>query len=159
MTLRERRRMVRGGGASPPTSRVPGTSRAPQTSTMSLAATACASMACSGASPFSKRALASLRRASFHDVRWMLGPSQLATSISTRVVEEATSERAPPMIPAIDVGPSASSMTSICESSSRHCSSSVCTRSPSRARRTTSRRPATRSRSKACSGWPVSSIT
>ena len=47
----------------------------------------------------------------------MLGPIQVATSISTRVVPSWTSERAPPMTPAIDVGPSASSMTSISASS------------------------------------------
>ena len=88
----------------------------------------------------------------------MLGPSQVATSSSTRVVSGATSERAPPISPAIDVGPSASSITTISESSSRVWPSSVCTCSPSRARRTVSRPPATRSRSKACSGWPVSSI-
>ena len=44
-------------------------------------------------------------------------------------------------------------------SSVRSTSSSVVIFSPSRARRTTSRPPATRSESNACSGWPVSSIT
>ena len=41
---------------------------------------------CSGASPFSKREDASLRRPSAQEERWMLGPCQLATSSSTRVV-------------------------------------------------------------------------
>ena len=57
---------------------------APQSSTISRVATACACMHCSGASPFSKRADASLRRPSAHDVRWMFGPLQVATSSSTQ---------------------------------------------------------------------------
>ena len=43
----------------------------------------------------------------------MLGPFQVATSSSTRVVSGATSERAPPISPAIEVGPSSSSITTI----------------------------------------------
>ena len=154
-----RRRMTMPGGPSPPTSIVPGTRRAPVNSSMSRVATIWASIACSGARPFSKRPLASLRSPRTCDVRWMLGPSQLATSISTRVVPSWTSERSPPMTPAIEVGPSASSMTSIWASRVRTCPSRVVTCSPSRARRTTSLPPATRSRSKACSGLPTSSIT
>ena len=99
-----------------------------------------------------------MRRPSRVDVRWMFGPCQVAASISTRVVPACTSERAPPITPAIEVGPSASSITTICASSVRSASSSVVMRSPSRARRTTSVPPATRSASKACIGWPVSSI-
>ena len=77
---------------------------------MSFVATICASIACSTDNPFSKRALASERRPSFGDVAWMFGPSQLATSMSTRVVSGWTSERIPPMTPAIEVGPSSSAM-------------------------------------------------
>ena len=44
-------------------------------------------------------------------LRWMFGPFQVATSSSTRVVSGCTSERAPPISPAIDVGPSASSIS------------------------------------------------
>ncbi len=88
----------------------------------------------------------------------MLGPFHVATSISTRVVSGATSERAPPISPAIDVGPSPSSITTISPSSVRVCPSSVSTCSPSCARRTVSVAPATRSRSNACSGWPLSSM-
>ena len=109
-----RRRMTMPGGPSPPTSIVPGTRRAPVSSSMSRVATIWPSIACSGAKPFSKRPLASLRRPRTCEVRWMLGPFQLAASISTRVVPSWTSERSPPMTPAIEVGPSASSMTSIC---------------------------------------------
>ena len=53
---------------------------------MSRVATICASIACSGDRPFSKRADASLRSPSLFDVAWMLGPCQLADSMSTRVV-------------------------------------------------------------------------
>ena len=62
----------------------------------------------------------------------MFGPSQLATSITTRRVSAWTSERAPPMTPAIEVGPSASSITTISRSSVRIWPSSVSTCSPSR---------------------------
>jgi hypothetical protein len=86
------------------------------------------------------------------DVRWMFGPSQVAASITTRVVVARTSDRAPPMMPAIDVGPSASSITHMSASSRRSTSSSVIMVSPSRARRTTSRPAATRSASNACIG-------
>ena len=73
-------------GPGPPTSIVPGADGAPHSSIISCVATAWASSACSGWSCFSNRADASLRSPSFSDVRWMLGPFQLATSISTRVV-------------------------------------------------------------------------
>ncbi len=62
----------------------------------------------------------------------MFGPSQLATSISTRVVSPETSERAPPMTPAIDVGPSSSAIRQTSESSTRVWPSSVTICSPSR---------------------------
>ena len=96
----------------------PPTGRAPQISIISALATACASSACCGDSPFSKRPLASLRSPSADEVRLMLGPSQVAASISTRVVPRATSERAPPITPAIDVGPSPSSITTTRSSAS-----------------------------------------
>ena len=116
-------------------------------------------MPCSGWSPFSNRVEASERRPSRVDVRWMFGPFQVAASISTRVVVSRTSERSPPMIPAIDVGPSSSQMITMSASSVRSTSSSVVIVSPSSARRTTSRPPATRSKSNACIGWPLASIT
>ena len=89
----------------------------------------------------------------------MLGPFQVAASISTLVVASETSERAPPITPAIEVGPSSSQITTTSPSSRRSSPSKVATGSPSSARRTSSRPPATWSRSKACRGWPVSSIT
>ena len=138
---------------------MPPTSRAPASSVIRIAASAWPSIPCSGWSPFSNRVEASERRPSRVDVRWMFGPFQVAASISTRVVESRTSERSPPMIPAIDVGPSSSQMISMSASNVRSTSSSVVIVSPSSARRTTSRPPATRSKSNACIGWPLASIT
>ena len=157
-TFSSRSRIVCGAGPAPPTSIVPSTSRAPVSSSISLVATIWPSIACSGASPFSKRPEASVRRASLVEVRWRLGPCQLAASISTRVVVPRTSERSPPIRPAIEVGPSSSAISRTLGSSVRSTSSSVVIFSPSRARRTVSLPPATRSKSKACNGCPVSSI-
>ncbi len=154
-----RSRITTGAGPGPPTSTVPGTSRAPARPAISIAASAWPSMPCSGCRPFSKRPLASVRRPSRVDVRCRFGPFQVAASISTRVVVSRTSERSPPIRPAIEVGPSSSQMISVSGSSSRSTSSSVVSFSPSRARLTTSRPPATRSKSNACIGWPVASIT
>ena len=90
----------------------------------------------------------------------MLTPFQVATSSSTRVVESETSETWPPMIPAIPEGPLRSQTST--DSASKRALDPVegghllalgarCGRS--------ARRPGTRSRSKACSGCAVSSIT
>ena len=100
-----------------------------------------------------------MRRLSRVEVRWMFGPFHVAASISTRVVLSLTSERRPPITPAIEVGPSASSITTMSASRRRSTSSSVVIVSPSFARRTTSLPPATRSASKACIGWPQHSVT
>ena len=105
MTFSSRSRSVFGAGPSPPTSTVPGTSRAPVSSSISWVETAWPHIVISGASPFSKRPEASVRSPSRCDVRCRFGPFQLAASISTRVVLGCTSERWPPMMPAIDVGP------------------------------------------------------
>ena len=126
---------------------------------MRIAASPWPSIACSGWSPFSNRPEASERSPSRVEVRWMLGPFQVAASISTRVVPGRTSERSPPMMPAIEVGPLSSAMTTMSGSSTRSTSSSVVITSPSTARRTTSRPPATRSKSNACIGCPVASMT
>ena len=127
-TFASRRRIVSGAMGScarRATSTVPGTSRAPVSSSISCVATACPSSACSGARPFSKRALASLRSPSCSDVAWMFAASQLAASISTAVVSSCTSERLPPMTPAIDVGPSSSAISTTSSSTTRVWSSSV----------------------------------
>ena len=89
----------------------------------------------------------------------MFGPTHVAASISTRVVESETSETRPPMMPPIPVGPSASQTKAASELKVRSTPSSVVIRSPSFARRTTMRAPRTSSRSKAWNGCPVQSIT
>ena len=103
----------RGGCGCGYTSTVPGTMRAPQSSTISRAASRWAAIAWSGCSCFSKRADASLRSPSAFELRMMFGPTQVAASISTRVVPSETSETCPPMIPAIPLGPSASQTSAI----------------------------------------------
>ncbi len=89
----------------------------------------------------------------------MVGPSKVAASSRTRVVPAETSANSAPKIPAMTAGRSASQIASIEPSSVRSCPSSVVIDSPSPARRTTIRPPASRSRSKAWSGCPVRSIT
>ena len=89
----------------------------------------------------------------------MFGPTQVAASISTRVVSSDTSEICPPITPPMPDGPSASHTSVMLESRVRSTSSSVVIFSPSRARLTSIRLPRTRSRSYACTGWPIASIT
>ena len=89
----------------------------------------------------------------------MFTPFQVATSSRTRVVESETSETSPPMIPAIPEGPLRSQTSTVCESKVRSTPSSVVIFSPSLAVRTMSWPSGTLSRSKACSGWAVISIT
>ncbi len=89
----------------------------------------------------------------------MLTPFQVATSSSTRVVESETSETWPPMIPAIPEGPSRSQTSTASSSKLRSTPSSVVIFSPWLAVRIVSAPPGTSSRSKACSGCAVSSIT
>ncbi len=89
----------------------------------------------------------------------MLTPFQFATSSRTRVVESLTSETWPPMIPAMLVGPSRSQTRTMSASNRRSVPSRVVIVSPSRAARTMISPPGTRSRSNACSGWAVISIT
>jgi hypothetical protein len=89
----------------------------------------------------------------------MLVPFQLATSSSTRVVPADTSETWPPMIPAIPVGPSLSQTRTVSASRVRSTPSRVVIFSPAAAARTVSAPPGTLSRSKACSGCALSSIT
>ncbi len=125
----------------------------------SAVATACASRVEPADSPFSKRPDASLRNPRRSALRCTWAPFQLAASSATRVVVSVTSERAPPMMAAIEVGPSSSQMTRRSGSRVRWTPSRVSIVSPSRARRTVSRPPAMASRSKAWSGCPVRSIT
>jgi hypothetical protein len=69
-----------------------------------------------------------------------------------------TSVLAPPITPAIEIGPVSSAMTMSSGSRVRSTSSSVVSFSPARARRTTSP-PLMDGVSNACIGWPISSIT
>ena len=89
----------------------------------------------------------------------MFTPFQLATSSRTRVVESETSETWPPMIPAMPEGPLRSQTSTVSASKVRSTPSSVVIFSPSLAVRMVSAPPGTLSRSKACSGCAVISIT
>ena len=93
------------------------------------------------------------------DVFRMLTPFQVATSSSTRVVVSETSETWPPMIPAIPEGPVLSQTSTASSSKVRSTPSSVVIFSPLVAVRTISAPSGTLSRSKACSGCAVISIT
>ena len=86
---------------------------APQSSIIRRVASACACMHCSGARPFSKREEASLRSPSAHEVRWMFGPFQVATSSSTRVVSRLHLRARAAHQAGDRGGPSASSITTI----------------------------------------------
>ena len=109
----------------------PGRRVAPHSSIISWVATRLGLQRQLGRSPFSKRPEASLRRPSLSEVRWMLAPSQVAASISTRVV------------PGVHLGARAahhagdrgrvrraSAMSTMSESSVRVWPSRVCTCSP-----------------------------
>ena len=158
-TREPRRTSSRAGGASAATSIVPGTSFAPQSSTISRDAIRWARMQRSGCSCFSKREEASERRPSRREVRRMLVPFQLATSSRTLVVSSETSETWPPMIPAMPEGPFSSQTRTVSASKRRSSPSRVVIVSPSSAARTVSAPFGTLSRSKACRGCAVSSIT
>jgi hypothetical protein len=79
--------------------------------------------------------------------------------MSTLRVDAVTPVVRPPMIPAIATGLSASQMRRSCDVKARSTSSRVFIVSPFEARRTSMLRPASLSRSNACSGWPHSSMT
>ena len=92
----------------------------------------------------------------------MVGPSQVAASSSTVLVESVTAVELPPMIPAMLAGTSPEQTTMSSAESSRSVPRRSTTCSPGFARRTTTSAilppPAStnRSRSKAWSGWPSS---
>ena len=85
--------------------------------------------------------------------------SKLAASRRMFVVLSRTSVSSPPMIPAKAIAPSASAMTRSSGSSFRGFPSRVVNSSPLRARRTTIFPPRSVSKSKACSGLPMASMT
>ena len=100
-----------------------------------------------------------MRSPSAFELRRMETGSNQADSRSTLRVEKPISVSAPPMIPPMPTARAASAMTQISGESVRSTPSSVRIFSPARARRTTMRRSARRSRSKACIAWPSSSMT
>ncbi len=89
----------------------------------------------------------------------MLIGSKMADSTMTSVVAGPISEVAPPITPAIPIGPVGSAITSVSGSSSRSTWSSVSRRSPGLARRTTIRPSWTAAASNVWIGLPSSSIT
>ena len=112
-----------------------------------------------GSRPFSYRAEASVRMPSAVAVRRMDTPLKLADSKTTMAVSPTISELAPPMTPATPTGLCSSQMHSMLGVSLRSLPSSVWMTSPSRAVRTTILPPSTQEKSKACMGWPYSSMT
>ncbi len=113
-----------------------------------------------GSSPFSHRLDPSVRSPSRIDDACVVGPSKLAHSISTVVVSAVTSLHSEPIRPATAEGFSASAITSVSVSSSAVLAVERRHRArPSVARRTMISRPATLSRSKACVGSPIASMT
>ena len=96
---------------------------------------------------------------SFPAVRRMPMAEKQALSSRISVVSASTSELAPPMIPARATGRLASQIISISGSSWCSFPSRVTKLSPTLARRTTILPPASLLKSKACRGWPYSSMT
>ena len=86
-------------------------------------------------------------------------PLKLADSKTTAAVSPTISELAPPMTPATQTGLFSSQMHSMLVVSLRSLPSSVWMVSPSRAVRMISLPPSTQLKSKACMGWPYSSMT
>ena len=120
----------------------------PAHSLTSAAARRAPAIASSGASPFSWRVEASVRSPRAREVARMFTPSQPADSMTTSVVVSVTPDSSPPMTPPMATGPAASATTSIEGVSLRVCPSRQRIDSPSRARRTRSRRPSSLARSK-----------
>ena len=89
----------------------------------------------------------------------MLVPFQLATSSRTLVVSSETSETWPPMIPAIPEGPFSSQTRTVSASKRRSLAVEGRHRLALLGGADVSAPSGTLSRSKACSGWAVSSIT
>ena len=83
----------------------------------------------------------------------------MADSTTISVVVALTSLVAPPMTPAMPSASTGSAMRSVSASSTRSTWSSVTSRSPGAARRTTIRRSWTAARSNVWVGLPSSSIT
>ena len=92
-------------------------------------------------------------------VRRIEAPLKLADSKRTMPVSPTISLFAPPMTPATPTGFSVSQMHSMLVESARSVPSRVWMVSPSRAQRTWISPSLTQEKSKACIGWPYSSMT
>src|SRR5256885_5937595 len=137
----------------------PGSTRPPESLTISSAHRSAAMRAACSSAPRSNRCEASVWSPCRRAVRRMPGGSKTALSSRIRVVRSDTSLVAPPITPASATGRSASAMTRSSALSLRSLPSRVVIGSPSPARRTTMREPFSFSRSKAWSGCPSSSRT
>ncbi len=145
---------------SPATASItPGTtSPAPSSSTSSQARSSAFSVFLTSR-PFSKRDEESVRMPRAVAVRRMEGPEKLALSKRTMAVSPTISLFAPPITPATATGFSTSQMHSMFSVSFLSPPSSVVIVSPARARRIWISPPSTQEKSKACIGWPYSSMT
>ena len=92
-------------------------------------------------------------------VRRTEAPLKLADSKSTMAVSPMISLLAPPITPATHTGFVSSQMQSMLVERAWSLPSRVWMDSPSRAVRTTILPPSTQEKSKACIGWPYSSMT
>ena len=134
------------------------TSPAPSSSTSSQARST-AGRVPRGSSPFSKREEASVRMPRAVAVRRTEGPLKQALSKSTMAVSPTISLFSPPMTPATATGRWVSQMQSMPGVRGRSVPSRVRMLSPSRAVRTRISPSCTQLKSKACMGWPYSSMT
>ncbi len=124
----------------------------------SRAAVSTAAAHSSGSVNRSNRLAASEKSLCLRAVRLIEAGSQCAASSSTSVLSVRISVLAPPIVPASEITPVSSAITTSSGSRFRSASSSVTNVSPGSARRIT-RSPLIAPVSKACSGWPSSSIT
>jgi hypothetical protein len=129
----------------------------PPCSTSSRTARSIDGSVSSRSTPRSHRLDASLCSLCRRQVRATITGSQCAASNSTSTVDGRTSEVSPPITAASEIGPVSSQITMSSGSSVRAVPSRVVSRSPARARRTTSG-PRNAARSNACIGWPSSSM-
>ncbi len=134
-------------------------SSAPVKSTIMRLASTAAGSAAYGSTPFSHLFEPSVRSASRSDVFSTPIGSKFAASSSTSLVSSETSDSRPPMIAASATGRSPSVISRSLGRSVRSAPSSVRSVSPSCARRTTMRPPASFVRSNACSGLPHTCMT
>ena len=150
---------VTGAASLAITSSTPSTTSPASSSSTSSQARWTAFMVFMGSRPFSYRDEASVRIPRAVAVRRTEAPLKLADSNRTMAVSPTISELAPPMTPATHTGRCSSQMHSMDVVRAWSLPSRVWMDSPSRAVRTTMCPPSTQEKSKACIGWPYSSMT